>query len=206
MDGFKERMVKLLEEGEEEALFQRRLPQSGAMHRVRTKNQKSHGLESIDVEKYQEMCDKYEFRSLRNRMQTMRGEEFVTKEEEAEVGFDALEELRVMVHLLHSEMTNADVSDIQNVTGKRTAEEMKERLEADLKKEGLWDLFTDVEQPLIPRIRDMEANGITLDVKKLAVLSEHLHIEVKKLEKDIYALAGMEFNIGSPKAIKRCLL
>jgi DNA polymerase-1 len=206
LDGFKERMVKLLEEGEEEALFSKTLATIRRDAPCAYKKPEKPWLESIDIEKYMQMCDKYEFRSLRSRMQVLRGEESAAPlEEEAEVGFDALEELRVMVHLLHSEMTNADVSDIQNITGKRTVEEMRERLEADLKKEGLWDLFTDVEQPLIPRIRDMEHNGIKLDVKKLSVLSEHLHIEVKKLEKDIYALAGVEFNIGSPKQLSEVL-
>jgi len=206
LDGFKERIIKLLEEGEEEALFSKTLATIRRDAPCPYRKPEKSWLESIDITKYQEMCDKYEFRSLRNRMQTMRGEESVLPEEaEEEVGFDALEELRVMVHLLHSEMTNAELVDIQNITGKRTAKEMRERLEADLKKENLWKLFVDVEQPLIPRVREMEANGISLDVKKLGVLSEHLHIEVKKLEKEIYKLAGMEFNIGSPKQLSEVL-
>lgn len=207
LDGFKERIVKLIEEGEEEALFSKTL---ATIRRdvpcVYAAPEKA-WLESIDLSVYEAMCDKYEFRSLRSRIEHMRGDPTteVKEEEKEDVDNDALEELRVMVHLLHSEMTNAPIEDIQNITGKRTVADMRIRLEDDLKKEKLWGLFEEVEQPLMARIRDMERNGITLDIKQLKVLSEHLHIEVKKIEKEIYALAGQEFNIGSPKQLSEVL-
>jgi DNA polymerase-1 len=206
LDGFKERIVKLLEEGEEEALFSKTLATIIRNAPCTYKKPAQPWLESLDITRYEEMCDKYEFRSLRTRLHTMRGSTGLSVEpEKEEVGSDDLEELRVMVHLLHSEMTNAPLEDIQNITGKRTVAEMKERLEADLKKEGLWSLFEGVEKPLMPLVREMEKNGITLDCDKLKILSEHLHIEVKKLEKAIYALAGEEFNIGSPKQLSEVL-
>jgi DNA polymerase-1 len=205
LDGFKERMVKLVEEGEEEALFSKTLATIRRDAPCPYTMPEQHWLPSIDVEKYQAMCDKYEFRSLRNRLHTMRGEKEASEEEQVEVGSDELEELRVMAHLLHSEMTNASLVDIQNVTEKRTFDEMRKHLEAELKKEKLWNLFEEVEKPLMPRIREMEANGITLDCDELKVLSEHLHIEVKKLEKEIYKLAGQEFNVSSPKQLGEVL-
>lgn len=204
LDGFKERIVKLLEEGEEEALFSKTLATIRRDAPCTYKKPSKTWLESIDLSKYEEMCEKYEFRSLRARIEKMRGEPSVEENTE-EVASDDLEELRVMVHLLHSEMTNASIEDIQAVTGKRTVAEMRAHLEEELKKEKLWNLFEEVEKPLMPRIREMEANGITLDCDELKVLSEHLHIEVKKLEKEIYALAGMEFNIGSPKQLSEVL-
>lgn len=206
LDGFKERIVKLLEEGEEEALFSKTLATIIRDVPCEYKKPEKPWLESLDIATYEEMCDKYEFRSLRSRVQTLRGGTSVEEEREKEdVGNDALEELRVMVHLLHSEMTNASIEDIQNVTGKRTVAEMRENLEADLKKEKLWQLFEEVEKPLMPLVREMEINGITLDCDELKILSEHLHIEVKKIEKEIYALAGEEFNIGSPKQLSNIL-
>lgn len=204
LDGFKERMVKLLEEGEEEALFSKTLATIRRDAPCPYVKPKTTWLESIDVEKYQQMCDLYEFRSLRGRLHIMRGTPEVEEPEE-NVNHDTLEELRIMVHLLHSEMTNASLVDIQNVTGKKKAEDMRKVLEEDLKKEKLRKLFEDVEKPLMFRIRDMEQNGITLDVTKLKILSEHLHIEVKKIEKEIYALAGTEFNISSPKQLGEVL-
>ena len=205
LDGFKERVVKLVEEGEEEALFSKTLATIRRDAPCEYQKPETPWLESIDISQYEAMCDKYEFRSLRSKLERMRGAPEAVEEAKVEVAFDDLEELRVMVHLLHSEMTNASVIDIQNVTGKKTAAEMKAYLEEELKREKLWPLFVDVEQPLMPRIRDMEVNGIMLDVKELKVLSEHLHIEVKKLEKEIYTLAGVEFNIGSPKQLSEVL-
>ncbi len=205
LDGFKERVVKLVEEGEEEALFSKTLATIRRDAPCEYQKPETLWLESIDLSQYEAMCDKYEFRSLRSKLERMRGAPEAPEEVKEEIALDDLEELRVMVHLLHSEMTNASVLDIQNVTGKKTAAEMRAYLEEELKREKLWQLFVDVEQPLMPRIRDMEVNGITLDVKALKVLSEHLHIEVKKLEKEIYTLAGVEFNIGSPKQLSEVL-
>lgn len=203
LDGFKERVIKLLEAGEEEALFSKTLATIRRDAPCTYRKPEQFWLESIDIEKYEAMCDTYEFRSLRNRLHTMRGT--TPDEVKEEISFDQLEELRVMVHLLHSEMTNASIEDIRNVTGKRTAGDMKAFLEEELRKENLWNLFEEIERPLMSRIKEMETNGITLDVEKMKTLSEHLHIEVKKLEKEIYKLAGLEFNIGSPKQLGEVL-
>lgn len=205
LDGFKERMVKLLEEGEEEAIFSKTLATIRRDAPCPYVKPEKMWLESIHAEEYEAMCEKYEFRSLRNRLHSLRGGEGKMTEEREEVPFEDLEELRVMVHLLHSEMTNASIEDIRGVTGKSTAKDMREFLEKELRKENLWTLFEDVEKPVMPLIKEMETNGIMLDVKKLGILSEHLHIEVKKLEKEIYTLSGTEFNIGSPKQLGEVL-
>lgn len=203
-DGFKERVVKLLEEGEEEALFSKTLATIRRDAPVTYTYPEKEWLEMMDVEVYQKICDLYEFRSLRNRMNKLKGvEEKVEKEEVVDTySFD---ELKVMVHLLHSEMTNATLVDIQNVTGKKTAKEAREYLEEELKKEKLWDLFITVERPLIPLVEEMGVNGITLDTKALKKMSEDLHAQVKELEKKIHKLTGVEFNIASPKQLGEVL-
>lgn len=204
-DGFKERIVKLLEEGEEEALFSKTLATIRRDAPCEYELPKTEWLESLSVEKYQAMCDLYEFKSLRNRLSVMKQNghtvEEEIKEEEDTIELDDLEELRVMVHLLHSEMTNASFTDIQNIAGEKTKEKIKERLEEQLKKEKLWHLFESVEQPLIPLVKEMGENGITLDVKKMKKMSEELHTRVTALEKEIYTLAGVEFNVASPKQL-----
>ncbi|MEN9338190.1 MAG: hypothetical protein RIQ41_504 [Candidatus Parcubacteria bacterium] len=203
LDGFKERIVKLLEEGEEEALFSKTLATIRRDAPCEYVHPDKPWLEMISQEEYDKICDRYEFRSLRGRLHTLRGTtEEVTEET---VSDDDLEELRIMVHLLHSEMTNASLEDIRNVAGGGDAVSMKNVLRGELEKEGLWNLFEEVERPLMARVREMEHNGITLDVKKLAILSEHLHVEVSKLEKEIHTLAGVEFNIGSPKQLGEVL-
>ena len=199
-DGFKERIVKLIEEGEEEALFSKTLATIRRDAPVLYTHPDKEWLESIDVEKYKAMCDLYEFRSLRNRLESMRGVE-VKKEETEEIQIEDLEELRVMTHLLHSEMTNASFTDIQHITNHQKVDDIQKILVEELKKEKLWNLFETVEKPLMALVKEMEINGITLDVKKLKKLSDDLHARVKELEKQIYKSSGVEFNIASPKQL-----
>ena len=209
-DGFKERIVGLLEEGEDEALFSKTLATIRRDAPVVYSEPEEPWLEKINIEKYQEMCDLYEFRSMRNRLHTMKQDGGILidqkEEEEKEVIEEKdMKELQVMTHLLHSEMTSAKLVDIENITGQTTFSGMKTFLEEELKKEGLWDLFITVEKPLIARVAEMERNGITLDIEKLKKMSEELHSQVKILEQKIYELVGFEFNIASPKQLGEAL-
>ena len=77
--------------------------------------------------------------------------------------------------------------------------QLKEKLEALLKEAKVTSLFNDVEIPLIPVLASMETEGVKLDKKALNDYSAQLLTEVQQLEKEIYELAGVEFNISSPK-------
>lgn len=205
-DGFKERIVKLLEEGEEEALFSKTLATIRRDAPCKFEMPEKKWKDTIDIETYEKMCDLYEFKSLRARVRNMKeviGE--ADKEDiklvEDEVDFDFLEELRVMVHLLHSEMTNASYTDIQNYTNKKEREEIYEVLKKELEKEKLWNLFVSVEKPLLPLVKEMQSNGVLVDIEMLKKMSKELHEQVLKLEKKIHELAGTEFNIASPKQL-----
>jgi len=78
-------------------------------------------------------------------------------------------------------------------------------LEKKLKAEKLWDLFQDIEVPLIPVLAKMENTGILLNKKILSQMSKELKIEIDRLEKDIHKLAGTKFNIKSTKQLKEIL-
>ena len=201
--GFKERIVKLLEEGEEDALFSKTL---ATIRRdatsVYTEPEKM-WKDILDVTKYQEMCDLYEFRSLRNRLHVIKGEDIAKEEEipDVSVAQHDLEEMRVMANLLHSEMTNASFVEIQNLAQERTVITIKEVLLKELEKEKLLDLFMTVEKPIITILEHMQKVGITLDVQKLSDMSKDLHAQVRVLETKIHEHAGIEFNIASPKQL-----
>jgi DNA polymerase-1 len=197
--GFKERIVKLLEEGEEDALFSKTLATIRRDAASVYQKPAMQWKDMIDIEKYQAVCDLYEFRSLRNRLHVVKGEE--KKEEEVTVSQETLEELRVMVHLLHSEMTNASFVDIQNVTQEKEEEKIRARLLAELQKENLIDLYTTVEKPLMAVLQEMHKVGIALDVSTLQSMSKDLHAQVTILEKTIHEAAGKDFNIASPKQL-----
>ena len=74
-----------------------------------------------------------------------------------------------------------------------------------LEKEGLESLFYDIEMPLIYVLAEMEYTGVTLDTVALKQSSEELTTALKKLEKEIYELAGMKFNINSARQVGEVL-
>ncbi len=63
------------------------------------------------------------------------------------------------------------------------------------------ELYHTIELPLIQVLAEMEKTGVLLDKKHLAKLSQKIDKKLKKLEDEIYLLAGAPFNINSPKQL-----
>jgi len=82
---------------------------------------------------------------------------------------------------------------------------LKNLFEPELKKQGLESLFHDMEMPLVYVLADMEETGVKLDTIALKQSSDTLTEELRKLESEIYELAGMEFNINSAKQVGEVL-
>lgn len=74
-------------------------------------------------------------------------------------------------------------------------------LEAKLKEEGMDRLFFDIEMPLVFALFDMEQAGVKVEAEALKVYGDQLGAKTVELEKEIYDLAGEEFNINSPKQL-----
>jgi DNA polymerase-1 len=70
---------------------------------------------------------------------------------------------------------------------------------------NLRKLFEELEIPLVPVLADMEAEGVMLDTDALKEYSIYLGGEVKEVERQIFELAGQEFNIASPKQLGEIL-
>ena len=83
----------------------------------------------------------------------------------------------------------------------RTAAKMREELEQN----NLWDLYHDVERPLIPVLADMEHTGIRVDPDELARQNEEVSSRIDTLIAEIHAEAGEEFNVDSPKQLSAIL-
>ncbi|MFI0428617.1 DNA polymerase I [Mariniflexile sp. HMF6888] len=79
--------------------------------------------------------------------------------------------------------------------------QLKEHFEKELGEANTQKLFDDIEIPLLRVLAAMELEGINLDEKFLNSLSEQLENDIKSLETKIYAEAGEEFNIASPKQL-----
>ena len=78
---------------------------------------------------------------------------------------------------------------------------VKPILQEKLKESGMWNLFCDVEMPLVFTLAQMEEEGIRTDAKALQNYSEQLGSRITELERKIYEQAGEEFNINSPKQL-----
>lgn len=74
-----------------------------------------------------------------------------------------------------------------------------------LKKEEMYSLYTDIEMPLITVLANMEYDGVKVDTDILMDMNQELDEKIKVLEKEIYELAGMEFNISSPRQLGNVL-
>ena len=74
-------------------------------------------------------------------------------------------------------------------------------LEKRLKEDGLWDLFEDIEMPLVFTLYDMERNGVKVEAEALKVYGDQLGDKIVELEKEIYEDANETFNINSPKQL-----
>ncbi len=83
--------------------------------------------------------------------------------------------------------------------------QLKTILEQKVKDAQLEDLFYKTEMPLLLVLADMEAQGVKLDVDALNVFAAQLTERLVKLEKEIIDMAGMEFNIASPKQVGEVL-
>lgn len=82
---------------------------------------------------------------------------------------------------------------------------LKNIFEVELKKNGLYSLFEEIEMPLVPVLARMEMNGVRVDTESLAETSRQFAERMSTIEKEIHEMAGMDFNISSPKQVGEVL-
>lgn len=82
---------------------------------------------------------------------------------------------------------------------------LRDCLQPQLKEKQQEKVFYDIEAKLIPALVEMEYEGIRVDAKALADFGEELGRQIQTSEKEIYELAGGEFNLNSPKQLGEVL-
>ncbi len=90
---------------------------------------------------------------------------------------------------------NPDFADILSL--KRLAHTLKDELE----KTGMESLYNDIELPLCEVLASMEVYGVRVDTDGIKAFGENLDVDIERIRDEIYALAGHEFNISSPKQL-----
>lgn len=226
--GIKERVVKLLEEGEEEALFSKTLATIRLDAPIQTPDISICWSDDFVPEKLTALFEELEFRSLKPRVLTLGkdkpqvqvGEDKknssskggkiavprVAKKAATYEDTHEFKQAQAMVFLLDSDKTDPSLEEILSYTKTGNLVEATVFLEKELSREKtLSELYENVDKPLIPLVEEMEKVGIKIDVSYFESLSVKYHAELTRLEKEIWTLAGREFLITSPKQLGEVL-
>ena len=91
---------------------------------------------------------------------------------------------------------SGDLAESADISGRLTA-----ALRQDVNQAGLTKLYEEIDLPLVPVLARMEQAGVKIDTAALAQMSTELERESQAKAREIYELAGTEFNIGSPKQL-----
>jgi DNA polymerase-1 len=78
-------------------------------------------------------------------------------------------------------------------------------LRAEIKEKELDEVYEKIDLPLAPVLADMERVGVRVDPKTLGKMSQSMEKKVRRLEKEIWELAGVEFNVNSPTQLAEIL-
>ncbi len=209
-DGFKPRIIGLLKEHEEEAKFSKMLATIQVDVPVDFDLSQS-WKDGVDINRAKELFAELDFRSLQGRLVEALGVALKEGDTEAPAPvvekFDPalLKETSIALWVLRSSMTNPSYQDILSFSKKNNLQDAHEYIIEELKREGAYDLFEKIEKPLIPIVTEMSSNGVMLDVDLLKKISEEYHTEIDAITKNIFEMAGEEFNINSPKQMAEVL-
>ena len=106
-------------------------------------------------------------------------------------------------------MTFADLppEGVLEYAGERSdvALQLSDSLRLQLAEIALEKLYTELERPLLPVLAALERVGIRIDTAALDSMSTRVGDELSTRQRDIYAMAGVEFNINSPKQLSEVL-
>jgi DNA polymerase I len=91
---------------------------------------------------------------------------------------------------------SGQLAESADITGRLT-----EALRVEVEREGLTGLYQEIDLPLVPVLARMEQAGVKIDTGALSQMSAELEREIFSKEKEIHEVAGMEFNVGSPKQL-----
>ncbi|MDO8520765.1 MAG: DNA polymerase [bacterium] len=214
--GIKPRIVELLIQNEEEAIFSKMLATIRRDAPIKFVFPDRTWRETFTPDKAITLFNQLEFKSLSVRVKgLLKGEEPAPsedgkqKEEKESGGLFAetvadrrlLRETAIGLWVLNSDKTTPGLEEIFDYTGERDLALAKKKILVDLKKEGLMKVYEEIELPLIPVILHAQEKGVLVDVPYLQKLSLDYHKKLSKAESAIYEHAGEVFNINSPKQL-----
>lgn len=216
--GIKDRVIGLLREHRDEAEFSKVLATIRTDAPLTFIEPHESFLDSLDRTACAAFFNELGFRSLAPRIKSWKLEAGSVKQDESNPQPSAdssyqgseplspadaalLKEAAVMLWLTESETTNPSLDDVLFSTKADTISEAHARLLEKLRAEDLEEVFRTIEKPLIPVVDAMNARGVLIDRPYLTALSKEYRKELNALAQKIYAAAGEEFNINSPRQL-----
>jgi DNA polymerase-1 len=218
--GIKPRIIALLKEHEEDAIFSKMLATIRTDAPIDFDLVKTARADGESLPKVLALFDELGFRSIRGRARVVFGADLSEgdsgegsegsvgglesefEKENENISSEELEEAKVLLWLLSSDNTNPTLDDILSYTKKDSFVEAKAILAEKVKETGdLQKVFDEIEKPLMPVLRKMEKCGVLIDRKELEVLRERYRKELEGFEEKIYELAGKKFLISSPRQL-----
>lgn len=210
--GLTPRIIKLLEEGEEEALFSKTLATVRRDAPIEFSLPKKEWRDTFEPARAEALFAELEFRGMRNRLEEITVGKVKSQTSDVEYGHKEedidpvlFKQAQIALWLLNSDLTTPLHDDILSYTKKKDFTEAFTVLEAEIGKQGLGGVYRDIELPLIPIIKEAQTYGILIDINHLKKLSQEYHQKLDEKAARIYRMAGIEFNINSPKQLGEVL-
>lgn len=210
--GIKSRIIGLLKDNEEEALFSKTLATIRGDAPIKFSLPVKSWRETFSLVEVEVLFNALDFKSLFSRAQNLLGaptnvstDAKEPKSSPSPVSPLEIKKTALALWLIDSEKVTPDLEDIYRFAGTDDFKQAQQIIQTELKKRNLEKVYNDIELPIMPIIDRAERRGILIDLKYLKSLSVKHHLELEKLKKKIYALAGLEFNINSPKQLGEVL-
>ncbi|MFA6160304.1 MAG: DNA polymerase I, partial [Parcubacteria group bacterium] len=126
------------------------------------------------------------------------GEEIVSEKKKGQLGL----EMETQEEIANKECKIADyIWKLKDIFSEKIA-----KISAEQKNENnLENVFSKIEMPLVKILAEMETHGVKLNTVIFKGIAEKINARIINLEKNIYELAGIEFNINSPKQLAEIL-
>jgi len=218
--GITDRILNLLKEGEDEALFSKTLATIRLDSPIKFTLPKL-WKEQINKDTVLKFFREMEFRNLQDRFSRLfkddntnhkessvkESSQNLTIQEKEKTPEDQLEidKAKIAFWLLNSDRTNPTLDEVSHYKGSNNLKEALKLLEKDIHKEKLDYVYNNIEIPIIPIIKKMEKNGVLIDRAYLEKLSTDYHKLLNKIEKEVWNMTKTEFNLNSPKQLSEVL-
>ena len=230
--GISPRMIELLKNNEEEALFSKTLATIRTDAPIDFKLPEKTFWENADLKKIEQVFVAFEFRSLLGRLKSffsasqnssegalrhshsvLEGQVLSVGSEDSfehlpknfEIDSTKLQEASIALWLINSDISNPSLEDILLFANTESFDVAYENIFKKLKEKNLEKVYEEIEKPIIHIVKEMEDHGILIDKNYFEKLSNEYHKELDILTKKIYEQAGTEFNINSPKQLGEVL-